>query len=256
MQLTVLGSGTAVPHRKRASSAFWLETAGGTVLLDCSVDALHRMAAENLDWPNLDAIWISHLHLDHCGGLAPLLFGMRNAPITQNRTKPLTIFGCQGTANLLTTIDNSNGYKLFRQPFPLQVREFAADETNEFELLAQLRARLFSTPHTPESLAIRLSDKSASLVYTSDTGYTEALADFVRGVDLLLVECSFWRDKPTPKHLELAEAMRLAKLAEPRRVVLTHLYPEWDGIDIESHAKQLWPGATIAAFDGLRVEIG
>jgi len=58
------------------------------------------------------------------------------------------------------------------------------------------------------------------------------------------------------KHLELADAIRLAQLAEPRQLVLTHLYPEWDGIDIESKARELWSGETIAAHDGLRLEIG
>src|SRR5215831_7763979 len=96
MKLVVLGSGTSVPHPHRAAPAFWLETTGGTLLLDCGMDTAHRMAEEGLDWPNLDAIWISHLHLDHCGGLAPLLFGTKWAPQTQSRRKPLTIFGCAG----------------------------------------------------------------------------------------------------------------------------------------------------------------
>jgi ribonuclease BN (tRNA processing enzyme) len=49
--------------------------------------------------------------------------------------------------------------------------------------------------------------------------------------------------------------MRLAEMAEPRKVLLTHLYPEWDGIDLEAEARKLWPGETIAARDGLRIEI-
>ena len=56
-------------------------------------------------------------------------------------------------------------------------------------------------------------------------------------------------------HLELDDAMRLAQLAQPRQLVLTHLYPEWDDIDLESKARELWPGATIAAHDGLRLEV-
>ena len=77
MKLTILGSGTSVPHPQRTSPANWLETSKGTVLLDCGSDAPHRMAEEQLDWPNLDAIWISHFHLDHIGGLTPFL-GARN----------------------------------------------------------------------------------------------------------------------------------------------------------------------------------
>src|SRR5436309_13512683 len=71
MKLVVLGSGTSVFHPRRASAGFWLETKSGSLLLDCSADGPHRMAEENLDSANLDAIWISHLHLDHCAGLAP-----------------------------------------------------------------------------------------------------------------------------------------------------------------------------------------
>jgi ribonuclease BN (tRNA processing enzyme) len=254
MKLVVLGSGTSVPHPQRASAAFWLETETGSVLLDCSADAPHRMAAENLDWPNLDGIWISHLHLDHCGGLAPLLFGLKWAPQTQARTKPLKIFSCVGVERLLKAIDDANEYKLFEPSFTIELKE-VEEQTGGFTMLNGLDAQIFSTPHTRESLALRVTDGRHTLVYSSDTGYSEGLAKFAHGADLLVLECSFRSDKPTAKHLELAEAMRLAKIAEPRKLLLTHLYPEWDGVDIEAQAQQLWTGTAIAARDGLRLEI-
>ncbi len=256
MNLVVLGSGTSVFHPQRAAAAFWLETESGSLLLDCSADAPHRMAAESLDWANLDAVWISHLHLDHCGGLAPFLFGLRYAPQTRGREKPLKIFGCVGVEKLLKAIDDSHKYKLFKQPFALEINELSAGIAQQFEILPGLQAEVCATPHRPESLALRLTDKSGTkLVYSSDTGFAEAIAEFARGADLLILECSFYRNKPVPTHLELAEAMRIAQLAKPRRLLLTHLYPEWDGIDLEAEAKKLWDGRTIAARDGLRLEI-
>src|SRR5881398_1333561 len=255
MQLIVLGSGTSVFHPQRAAAGFWLQTNSGSILLDCSADAPHRMAAENLDWPNLDAVWISHLHLDHCGGLASLLFGLKWAPQTVKRRKPLKIFGCEGIKKLLRAIDDSNNYGLFAQPFPIELHEVLAGD-GDFEMLPGLQAQTFSTPHTPESLAIRLTDNNGrSVAYTSDTGYSEELASFAREVDLLILECSFWRNKPTTKHLELDDAVRIARLAEPRTLLLAHLYPEWDGLDLEGKAKELWAGTTIEACDGLRWEI-
>ena len=254
MELVILGSGTSVPHAQRASAAYWLETGGGSLLLDVSPDAAHRLAQEQLDWPNLDAIWVSHFHLDHCGGLTPFLFGTKWAPQTQGRTKPLRIFGPNGTRRLLDVIDQSNHYRLLEQSFAIEIIEVEGGE--QFEILPRLAAQTFSTPHTSESLAIRLTEGGVtSLVYTSDTGYADELASFVRGCDLLLIECSFRRDKPTAQHLELADAMKLAALAQPSRVVLTHLYPEWDGIDIAAEARALWPGAVIEATDGLTVRI-
>jgi ribonuclease BN (tRNA processing enzyme) len=222
--------------------------------MDMSAAAIHRMAQEKLDWPNLDAIWISHFHLDHLGGLAPFLFGTRHAPQTQARSKPLNIFGGHGLEKLFRAIDEAGNFKLFKQKFPVQFREVGPG--TEFRILPNLRAHTFKTPHTDESLALRLTDeRGVSIVYTSDTGYTEDLCAFAADAHLLLMECSFPRDKPTMKHLELSEAMHIASGARPKKVVLTHLYPEWDGADIESEAGKLWDGEVIAATDGLRLQI-
>src|SRR6266446_1330882 len=120
MKLIVLGSGTSVPHPRRTSAAYWLETDTGQLLLDVSADAPHRMAQEKLDWVNLDSIWISHFHLDHLGGLAPFLFGMKWAPQTQNRSKPLRIFGPASAKTLLEAFDSANNYRLLQQHFAIE----------------------------------------------------------------------------------------------------------------------------------------
>src|ERR1043165_5180458 len=132
MKLTVLGSGTALPHPRRSSSAHWLDCEGGSLLLDISGPAIHRMAEEGCDWANLDAVWVSHFHLDHVGGLAPFLFGTKYAPQTQARTKPFTVYGPRGTRRLLQRFDEAGGYQLFVQPFPVEVREVSP--RTEFEI--------------------------------------------------------------------------------------------------------------------------
>ena len=254
MKLTILGSGTSVPHPERASPSHWLETPSGTILLDISADAAHRMAQEALDWTNLDAIWISHFHLDHLGGLPTFLFGTKWAPQTQSRTKPLRIFGPEGLRDIVETISETNDYGLLEQPFPVEIVEVAANAT--FEILPGVNATTLKTPHTKESLALGLKDADSKLfVYTSDTGFSEDLGPFAKHAALLLMECSFRRNKPVQKHLELADAMRLAHECEPDKLVLTHLYPEWDNVDLAAEARPLWSGETIEARDGLQLEI-
>lgn len=255
MKLIVLGSGSAVPHAARSSSAYWLETSKGSILLDFAASAVHRMAQENLDWTNLDSIWLSHFHLDHCGGLVPFLFGTRNAPEMQSRTKPLRIFGAKGLKNLIESFDEANNYKLFKQPFPLEIREVEAG--GEFEILPGVRAVTLKTPHTDDSLAIHIRDETAeTIVYSSDTGFTKTLGAFARNADLFVLESSFVKDKSVEKHLELEEAMFLIRYAEPKRAMLTHFYAEWDAVDFRAEVEKFKPScAVIQARDGLKVEI-
>jgi ribonuclease BN (tRNA processing enzyme) len=254
MKLTILGSGTSVPHPERASASYWLETSKGTLLLDAGPHAPHRMAEEHLDWPNLDAIWISHFHLDHLAGLTPFLWGTKWAPQTQNRTKPLHIYSPTELLRLVDAVNDSNDYCLFEQAFPIEIIEVGPSE--DFELLPGLSASTLSTPHTKESLALRLKDEDSKLfVYTSDTGFSEDLAPFAKNAALLLMECSYRRNKSVQKHLELADAMRVAHACQPEKLVLTHLYAEWDGVDLAAEAGALWSGETIEAKDGLRIEV-
>lgn len=255
MKLVVLGSGSSVPHPKRASSGYWVSTESGSLLLDCSPSAIHRMAQEGCDWAALDAIWISHFHLDHCGGLAPFLFGTKHAPETQGRKTPLSIFGPAGLKDLIDTFDSAYDYGLLEQPFPIEVAEI--EPGRAFRVSGDLSASFFSTPHTPESCAIRLDEmKGGSLVFSSDTGYSTNLAAFARGVDILLIECSFVKDKPVEMHLELSEIAQMARFARPRKLVLTHLYPEWDEVDALSEIGSLGLECeTSAAYDGMREDI-
>ncbi len=202
------------------------------------------------DWGNLDAIWISHFHLDHCGGLAPFLFGTKYAPTTQSRTKPMSIYGPPGLNDLIAAFDSAYEYGLLNQPFACEVIEI--EPGREFEILGGVRARAFSTPHTNESCAIRIEDASGSMAFSADTGYSTNFGVFARGVDLLLIECSFMQDKPVKIHLELSDIEQIARFAKPKKILLTHLYPEWDG--------QLTPAEiggieTLLAFDGMRLDV-
>jgi len=255
MELVVLGSGTANPHPKRSSSAFWLETDSGIVLLDLAASAVHRMAQERLDWGNIDAIWISHFHLDHCAGLAPLLFGTRHADETRGRTKPLKIFGAKGLKDLFGTFDQIANGKLLKQPFPVEIIE--VEHLKQFQLLADVTAIAMSTPHTDDSHAIRITDRSnATIVFTSDTGFRKDLSAFAKEADLLIIESSFVRDKKSEKHLELAEAMYVIQHSKPKRAMLTHLYAEWDGVDFRSEVEKFSLDCeVIEATDGLRLKI-
>lgn len=255
MKLVVLGSGTSIPHPKRSSSGFWLETTGGTVVLDFSASVPLRMAQEGLDWQNLDAIWISHFHLDHCGGIAPFLAGTKHAAGMKNRTKPLRIFGPVGITDLIAGFDGVHNYRLLEQPFPVQIIEI--EQLEKFEILPGVEAVACKTPHTDESHAIHIRDTDGkTLVYSADTGFDDLIATFANKVDLFILECTFVRDKPKIKHLELAEAIYLIRKSKCKQAMLTHFYPEWDEVDFSNEVAKIDPSRdAIQTYDGLEVEI-
>jgi ribonuclease BN (tRNA processing enzyme) len=254
MKLTVLGSGTSIPHPKRSSSGYWLETVGGTVMLDFSASVPLRMAQEGLDWADLDAIWISHFHLDHCAGIPPFLAGTKHAEKMKDRKKPLRFFGPAGITKLIAEFNAVNNYRLLEQPFPVEIIEI--EQLEKFEMLPGVEAVACKTPHTDESHAIHIREADKTLVYSADTGFDDLVATFANGVDLFILECTFIRDKPKLKHLELAEAIYLIRKSKCKQAMLTHLYPEWDDVDFSAEVRKTdASSAVIQARDGLRLEI-
>ena len=61
------------------------------------------------------------------------------------------------------------------------------------------------------------------------------------------------KEKPVEIHLNLADIEQIARFAKPKKIVLTHLYPEWDGHEGPAKIGRI---ETHLAFDGMTVEIG
>jgi ribonuclease BN (tRNA processing enzyme) len=68
MKLTFLGSGSAFTLENFQSNML-LEIDGHRLLIDCGGDCRHALRAQNLGPADIDAVYISHLHADHVGGL-------------------------------------------------------------------------------------------------------------------------------------------------------------------------------------------
>src|SRR5579864_8201460 len=79
VKVIVVGCSPAWPNAGGAQSGYLVEGAG-RLLLDCGPGVLARLRNGNGGWPNVDAIVITHFHLDHWGDLVPWVWGSRFGP--------------------------------------------------------------------------------------------------------------------------------------------------------------------------------
>ena len=248
MRLTVIGSGTISLSPTRGCASYLLEAGELRLLLDVGPGAAHAMARRGMDWWGVTHVVLSHWHLDHIGDLPTLVFAWRHARL-EPRTAPLTIIGPAGTRDLLTRWAAALGDWLQNPGFPLEIVETVLESPLDLGVGATITSR--SVPHTPESVAYSFEHDGKRLVYTGDTGDDPSLGPWAAGCDLLLAECSLPDSMPVAIHLTPSETGALAAAVNPGMLVVTHMYPPLEGIDLRAELGARWAGPTVIATDGL-----
>jgi ribonuclease BN (tRNA processing enzyme) len=252
LTLVTVGTGTVTPHPARASAAHWVAAGEVRLLLDCGAGTLHGLARSRLPWMDVTHVAITHFHHDHVGELPALLFAMRYGALAP-RTAPLVLLGPAGFRDLLDRVAAAFGSWVTTPGWPLEVVEVRPGPAHRLE--ADLTLTAHPTPHTPESLAYAVATSERRLVYTGDTGPSDDLADWAAGCDLLLAECSLPESLALDLHLTPAGAGRLAARANAKSLVLTHLYPPVEAVDIAAEVGRAYAGPVTVAHDGARFEL-
>ena len=218
MKLTVIGCSPAWPNPGGAQSGYLVESDGTRVLLDCGPGVLGRLR-ESEPWPALDAIVISHFHLDHWGDLVPWVWGS----MFQNgkHTRPELWLPPGGRASLA-----DHGSRL---GFPTMFEQvFAEREYAPYVPFAVGGFRVTTVPmhhYRMPAYGMRVEADGATLAYSADTGPTDALDELAHAADLFLCEATL-RDGAAdglPRgHLSADEAVDASLRAEVRRLILIH----------------------------------
>jgi ribonuclease BN (tRNA processing enzyme) len=240
MRLTVVGCSPAWPNPGGAHSGYLLEEDGRRLLLDCGPGVLPRLL-EHERWPTIDAIVLSHLHLDHWGDLVPWAFGVRYG--TGADAKPPQLWVPSGESELLRDfVARIGSGEAFDEAF--DVHEYP--ERDAFDVVGfALTPRL--VPHyDARSFALRIESRGRTLGYSSDGGPSDALVETARDADLFLCEATLDDDgEPEPRgHLTLAEAQDAHERAGARRFVVIHR-----PFQLET------PASVELAHDGLVVDV-
>ena len=233
MKLTIVGCAGSYPGPESPASCYLVqdEYEGRTwsIILDMgngALGALHRY----VDPLEIDAVFLSHLHADHCIDMTSYYVLRKYHPTGAQPQLP--VWGPRGSERRLSkAYDLPKGgmteeFEFHRYGAPIHIGPFT------------IEAREVEHPVTAYAMRITVGDKV--LAYTGDSGVTPVLNEIAAHADLLLAEASFLEgaDNPPALHLTGREAATLADESGARRLVLTHM-PAWhdhEQIVADAHA--------------------
>lgn len=293
LNVTFLGTSGAVPSAHRAMPAIALKY-DKLFLWDCGEGCQREMMRRGMGYGGVEAVFITHLHLDHVMGV----FGLIETVRMNTEREKITIFAPRGFGRMLAGISPTMGW----EPSFLDIREihegelyrgkdysisafavkhqrkeayglvFQEDHKNKFhEAKAKklgLKGRMFK--EIQEKGKVKVGDKLVKLgdvswvrkgmriVYSGDSVYDERIAEIAAGADLLIHESTFGdelKDEAAMKgHSTAKEAATIAKKAKVKQLVLTHIGARYKGPELEAEAKKVFKNS-VCAKDGMRVEL-
>ncbi len=204
MRITFIGTGTCV-DTSRAQSCVKVECRGEVILVDVGVGSFSRV-----DYGKIEAVLITHNHLDHNADLLPILKARWLSGLG-----PLKIFGPKGTKAYLESLIEA-------YPYLRRKVKYSVSEEDRFRV-GRFSVRTIPTRHSIISRAYVIECGGKRVVVSGDTSPVEEIFDV--DCDLLIHEMSLpsgrSNDHTTPD--TFSEYLRECKA---ERVYLTHMYPQ------------------------------
>lgn len=268
---------------ERAQPANALINGEDIYLIDAGDGTAAQLSKVGISILEIRAIFLSHHHFDHVGGLGAIL-GLRNQMETR---EILTVYGPPGTQLMVEGImqymtplsEVGNGF--LNRPFApvneyirvVELRDGAQVELNNMSVNA-IRNTHYSFPEGSEefenhqSLSFRFDLPNRSIVYTGDTGPSEAVENLASDADLLIsevmdIDLTIDRIRAVnpnipqqvfdgivnhlrSHHVTPQQVGEMATRANVRGVVLTHVSP----LMIEPEEQEFYRAQVNETYDG------
>ncbi|AWZ08322.1 MULTISPECIES: MBL fold metallo-hydrolase [unclassified Streptomyces] len=250
MKLTVVGCSGSFPSADSACSSYLVEADGFRLLLDMGNGALGELQ-RHIGLYDLDAIFLSHLHADHCIDMCAY-FVARYYRHEGGRCGTIPVYGPEGTEKRLST-----AYEDVPDERSMsEVFDFRTLKSGTFEI-GPFQVRTEKVCHPVESYGIRVEHGGRSLTYSGDTGVCSELGLLAEDTDLFLCEASFTHGKEDipDLHLNGREAGEYARGGRVGRLVLTHIPPWTDAEQNLADARSVYDGQVDLAYAGAVYEV-
>ncbi len=249
MRLTVLGASGTYPRPGMACNGFLVQNEDFNMVLDFGNGCMSNLL-KYVDFTELDALVISHLHIDHFADLYPLFYALRYHP---GRPWGLPLWQPAGGLELLGRILGEDAREYLPRVF--DARDLAAGEEME---LGGMRLRAFPAAHNVEAYSVRIEGDGWCLAYSGDTAAHPGLVEAARGADLFVCEATMprgYEEEASHGHLTAPQAGEAARQAGVGKLMLTHIWPTFDRNLLARQAGEAFEGPVTLAREGLLVEL-
>ena len=272
MRVTLLGAGVPTPTPRRFGSAYLLDVAGRSLLIDCGPATTYKLTRAGRGTPEISLLLFTHHHFDHNADYPCFVLTRWDQDVDQ---VPLRVYGPPPTRDLTrrlfaapdgawvcdwnARIEHPGSQRVFSNRGATLPRRPPQIDAVDIDAAFQLEEDGFSvraadTVHAQpflESVAYRIDSDRRSIVFTGDTEPVDSIVELARGADMLICMC--W-DTDTAMGTEglsggmtgTPSAATLAAQAGVRTLVLTHIGPNLDSPAVRDEALR----EAAAVFDG------
>lgn len=245
MKLTFMGTAGArfmVAKQVAASGGLYLEDGSTRISLDPGPGAIVQYAKRNVDLTTLDAIVLSHRHLDHVGDVNVMVEAMTDGGFQQRGR----LF-CPADA-----LDDDPVVLKYLRRFPEEI--IRLEPETSYSVDGVTFATSARHVHQSETYGFRFGDR---LGWVTDSKYYEGIAEQHKA-DVMVIHVVLLHCRPELPHLCLDDAERIIRDAKPRLAILTHY-----GMTVwRANPQELAAGLTQrlgtevkAASDGMSVDL-
>lgn len=260
MQITVLGKSPAWQDAGGACSGYLIEEGDTTLLLDCGNGVFGKLR-ERLDYLDVEAVLVSHMHADHCLDLVPYAYALTYSP----RQQPVPVGGYRGRevpvrpalhlpeggAETMRHLCTAWGAPALVDD-AFHVREYAVSDALA---VGSLVVRFGLVPHYIPTYAVRITGEGGagpSFTYGADCSPNDEIVAFAQGTDLLMLEATLPRPERSGVrgHLTAFEAGEHARRAGAGHLVITHIPDEIDQQVAHEDAARAFGGPCELAAEG------
>lgn len=247
MQLEVIGAVGSQPGRGQPCSGYLVRTPSTTILVDCGYGVASALTGR-LAPADLDAVIVTHRHLDHAVDLLGLFAILRGGEAV------VPVHAADEVADTLERLVSAERLPEWRRVLPITPLR-----PGDHVAIGDLQVAAHAADHPVPTVSLRMTGPDgAVLAYSSDSAADDELVACAAAADVLLVEAS-WQvdddDRFGEGHMTAAEAAAVAHEAGVARLVLTHLRPHLDPERSLAEARVVFEGDVQLAVPGGVVDV-